>query len=204
MLKVVSLTINMLMKVPVISPGMILNLPVTWLTKSRSFWTTNFSPNLPSNSWIVLATKCSTIRATKLHLFWTTKQFKILSPYKSNLTDTDRSSAQSSGSRKILRPPLDNQKARSEAVQNNPDLATNLANQTHGKKRNLDGKTTKQSGYRTPKTDWRKYEKNRERSGARGRWDCRPLNSILNKVEHYMIDAKLTKQDWFERASMLR
>lgn len=90
---------------------------------------------------------------------------------------------------------LDNQSA--------PSLGNNLVVQKPSSRRNLDGKTTKKKGIWTTKHDWRKYEQNRERSGARGRWDCRPLNSILNKIEHYMVDAKLSKQDWFEKASLL-
>jgi len=103
---------------------------------------------------------------------------------------------------------LDTQSGSSIDVQSNNLLDAQrpiLDAQSESPPLSLDASLPKKSITRTPKRaegKWAKYEETRERSGARGRVNIRPLNAILLKVKHYLVEHDIEMQDWFENASI--
>lgn len=50
---------------------------------------------------------------------------------------------------------------------------------------------------------WTKYEKNRDRSGERGEFFCRPRNAILKRAKHLMVEHGLKTHEFFELATTM-
>lgn len=80
----------------------------------------------------------------------------------------------------------------SQKVPSNDDLAIKIAKSSK-----------KLIAKKVPEKRWTRYERNRDRSGERGEFFCRPRNAILKQAKHLMIEHGLKTHEFFELATTM-